>query len=94
MKKNHPKMKALEWSQHFSHYKSMRIFSNAQGQLTPQSLVRSCQISNPFEILLLSLLPAKTSSPKGDERSPGASIMFGDIIIDDAQRQVTLNLIQ
>ena len=27
MKKIHPKMKVLEWSQHFSHYKSMRIFS-------------------------------------------------------------------
>ena len=30
MKKIHPKMMALEWSQHFSHYKSMGIFSNAQ----------------------------------------------------------------
>ena len=35
------KMKALEFSQDFSHYKSMGIFPNAQGQLTPQSLVRS-----------------------------------------------------
>ena len=26
---------------HFSHYKSMGIFSYAQGQLTPQSMVRS-----------------------------------------------------
>ena len=39
MKKIHPKMKALEWSQHFSHYKSMGIFPGAQGQLTSQSLV-------------------------------------------------------
>ena len=31
MKKIHPKMKALEWSQHFFHYKSMGIFLNAQG---------------------------------------------------------------
>ena len=30
-KKIHPKIKALEWSQHFSHYKSMGIISNAQG---------------------------------------------------------------
>ena len=36
-----PKMKELEWSQDFSHYKSMGIFQIAQGQLTPQSLVRS-----------------------------------------------------
>ena len=35
------KMKELEWSQDFSHYKSMGIFQIAQGQLTPQSLVRS-----------------------------------------------------
>ena len=34
MKKIHPKMKVLEWSQHFSHYKSMGIFPDAQGQLT------------------------------------------------------------
>ena len=59
MKKIHPKMKALEWSQHFSHYKSMGIFPDAQRQLTHKSLVRSCQILNPYEILWLSSLPAK-----------------------------------
>ena len=35
------KMKELECSQDYSHYKSMGIFPDAQGQLTPQSLVRS-----------------------------------------------------
>ena len=45
------KMKELEWSQDFSHYKSMGIFQIAQGQLTPQSLVRSGRISNLSEIL-------------------------------------------
>ena len=39
MKNIHPKMKVLEWSQHFSHYKSMGIFPDAQGQLTHKSLV-------------------------------------------------------
>ena len=38
-KKVHLKMKALMWSQHFSHYKSMGIFPDAQGQLTHKSLV-------------------------------------------------------
>ena len=38
------KMKELECSQDFSNYKSMGIFPDAQGQLTPQSLVRSNQI--------------------------------------------------
>ena len=45
------KMKELECSQYFSHYKSMGIFPDAQGQLTPQFLVRSGRISNLFEML-------------------------------------------
>ena len=32
IKKIHPKMKVLEWSQHFSPNKSMGIFPDAQGQ--------------------------------------------------------------
>ena len=63
-KKIHPKMMVLEWSQHFSHYKYMRIFPNAQGQLTHKSLGGSCRILNPFEILWLSLLPAKIKKNK------------------------------
>ena len=45
------KMKELECSQDFSHYKSMGFFPDAQGQLIPQSLVRSGQISNSSEML-------------------------------------------
>ena len=45
------KMKKLVCSQDFSHYKSMGIFPDAQGQLTPQSLVRSGRISNSSEML-------------------------------------------
>ena len=45
------KTKVLEWSQHFSHYMSMGIFPDAQGQLTHKSLVQSCRISNTFEIV-------------------------------------------
>ena len=52
------KMKELVCSQDFSHYKSMGIFPDAQGQLTPQSLVRSGQISNSSEMLWMSSLPA------------------------------------
>ena len=47
---------ALEWPQHFSHYKSMGIFPDAQGQLTLQSEVEPRQNSNSSEILWLSLL--------------------------------------
>ena len=52
------KMKELECSQDFSHYKSMEIFPEAQGQLTPQSLVRSCRILNWFEMLWMFSFPA------------------------------------
>ena len=58
MKMIKSKMKELEWSQDFSHYKSMGSFQNAQGQLTPQSLVRSGPTSNLSEILWLFSLPA------------------------------------
>ena len=45
------KEKELQCSQDLSHYKSTGIFPDAQGQLTPQSLVRSGRISNSFEML-------------------------------------------
>ena len=53
------KIQALEWPQHFSHYRSMGIFPDAQGQLTPQSEVEPGRNSNSFEMLWLSLLPAR-----------------------------------
>ena len=51
--------KALEWSKHFSHCMSMAIFSDAQGQLTPQSEVGYRGNSNSFKLLWLSSLPAR-----------------------------------
>ena len=52
-------MEELEWSQHFSHYKSMVIFPEAQGQLTPQSLVPSGQISNSLRDVMDALVTCK-----------------------------------
>ena len=52
------KMKELGCSQDFSYYEPMEIFPDAQGQLTPQSLVRSGRISNSSEMLWMSSLPA------------------------------------
>ena len=46
-----------KWGHHFSHYKSMKIFTKSQGQLTPQSIVGSGRISNSSENLCMSLLP-------------------------------------
>ena len=43
----------------FLPFKSMGIFQDSQGQLTHKSLVGSCWISNPFEILWLFSLPAR-----------------------------------
>ena len=42
IKKIHSKLKALEWLQHFPHYKSIWIFPNAQGQVTHKSQVGPC----------------------------------------------------
>ena len=53
------KMKELECSQDFSHYKSMGIFPDAQGQLTPQSLVRSGRILNSSEMLWMFFVTCK-----------------------------------
>ena len=58
------KMKELECSQDFSHFKSMGIFPDAQGQLTLQSLVRSGRISNSSEMLWMFLLPASMKKIK------------------------------
>ena len=59
IKKFQLKMKVLECSQDFSHFKTMGIFADAQGQLPLQSMVGSGLISNSFETLWLSLLPEK-----------------------------------
>ena len=59
MKKIHSKMKVLEWSQQISHCKSMMIFYDAQGKLTPQSEIGSTLNSNSSKLLWLNLLPAR-----------------------------------
>ena len=59
MKKIQLKMKALECSQAFSHYKSMEIFPDAQGQITLQFMVGSGQISKSSKTLWLPSLPAE-----------------------------------
>ena len=63
-------MKALEWSQYFSHHKSMGIFLDTQGQLTPslggqkypwltrsicQKVVNTCQNKSEWSIEIFEL---------------------------------------
>ena len=43
----------------FSPFKSMVVFSNAQGQLNPQFVIELSRNSNSSEVLWLSSLPAK-----------------------------------
>ena len=86
------KMKELECSQDFSHYKSMGIFTDTQGQLTPQSLVRSGRISNSSDMLWMSLLPA--SLKKDLIKNEGARVdttLYSNF--SDAQGQITLVLV-
>ena len=47
-----------KWRHRFSHYKPMGIFSDVQGQLTPQSVVQSGRNSNSSELTYISSLPA------------------------------------
>ena len=76
MKMIHTKMKELEWSQHFSHYKSMGIFQDAQGQLTLQSLVESGPNSNLSEILWLSALPVSMKKVRSKMKALACSQHF------------------
>ena len=76
MKMIHTKMKELECSQDFSHYKSMGIFQDAQGQLTPQSLVESGPNSNLSEILWLSSLPASMKKIRSQMKALACSQHF------------------
>ena len=63
------KMKELECSQDFSHYKSMGIFPDAQVQLTPQSLVRSGRISNSSGMLWMFSLPASMKKIRSEMKA-------------------------
>ena len=93
MKKIQLKMKALDCSQDFSHYKSMGIFSDAQGQLTQQSLVRSGRISNSSDILWMSSLPASMKKIQLKMKALDCSQDFSHYksmgIFSDAQGQLT-----
>ena len=88
MKMIHTKMKELECSQDCSRYKSMGIFPDVQGQLTPQSLVRSGRISNLFEMLWMSLLPASMKNTRSKMKALRVvTTLYINIL--DAKGQIT-----
>ena len=76
MKLIHIKMKELEWSQDFSHYKFMGIFQEAQGQLTLQSFLESSPNSHLSEILWLSSLPASMKKIRSKMKALACSQHF------------------
>ena len=78
------KMKALECSQHLFYCKSMGIFSDSQGQLTPQIRL-NLELSQDFMVVLV-ICKNKEDSIKNE----GATV-FTTLYIDfpDAQGQIT-----
>ena len=76
MRMTNSKMKELECSQDFSHYKSTGIFPDAQGQLTPQSLVRSGRISNSSGMLWMFSLHASMKKIRSKIRALECSQHF------------------
>ena len=67
---------------------AMDIFSDAQGQLTPQSMVGSVRISNPFKILWFSWFTCKNEDQNKNEGNRVATSLY--INFSDAQGQLTL----
>ena len=58
MKRIRSKTVEKKWRHRFSHYKPMGIFSDVQGQVTPQSVVRAGRNLNSSELSCMSSLPA------------------------------------
>ena len=85
------KMKELECSQDFSHYTSIGIFPDAQGQLTPQSLVRSGQISNSSKMLWMFSFCKYEEDPIKNEGARVNTTLYSNL--SDAQGQITLVLV-
>ena len=52
-------MKELEWSQNYSHYKSMGMFPDAKRQLTRHSKVRTGQILELVRDVIVVLITSK-----------------------------------
>ena len=76
-------MKKLECSQDFSHYKSMGIFPDAQGQLTPQSSVR--------DVMDVLVTCKYEEDPNKNEGARVVTTLYSKF--SDAQEQITLVLV-
>ena len=82
MKKINLKLKALEWSQHFSHHKSMGIFPNGQGQVAHETL------DKPIRDVMGFVVACKNEDdPIKNEGARVVATLFIDF--PDAQGQLT-----
>ena len=64
MKKIHLKVKALEWSQHFSHYKSMGIFkrSGAANSVVGDGIITKFKLIQALIVVLVTCKNEEDSS--------------------------------
>ena len=77
----------LEWSQQISHCKSMQIFYDAQGKLTPQSKVNST-LNSTIKAFMVVLVTCKNE--EDPIKNEGARVVTTNFInISDAQGQLT-----
>ena len=74
------KMTAVEWPQHISHCKYMGIFSDAKGQLTPQS-----KVGSDFMVILVTC--KNEEDPINNEGARVATMLYVDF--SDVQGQIT-----
>ena len=91
MKKIQLKMKALECSQDFSHYKSIGTFPDANGQLTPQSLVRSGRFRTRPRCYGCLITCKYEEDPIKNEGARVVTTLYSNL--SDAQGQITLVLV-
>ena len=91
IKKIKLKMKVPDCSQDFSHYKSMGIFPDAKGQLTLQSTVRSGQISNSSNFMVVLLICTNEEDPINNRGARVFTTLY--INFSDVQGQITLVLV-
>ena len=85
-------MKELECSQDFSNNKSIGIFPDAQGQLTPESLGRSDRISNSSEMLWMSSLLVSMKKTRSKIEALEWS-QYDTSIFQTRKGQITLKLV-
>ena len=91
MKKIQLKMKVLECLQDFSHYKSMGIFPDTQGQLPPQSLVRSGNFELVRDVMDVLVTYKYEEDPIKNEGARVDTKLYSNF--SDAQGQITLVLV-